>query len=97
MAYQYEIDQARDIGRIARALEKMAEPQPTPDVRLNKLFLIQQRLEKKVNESLLENQKSLEEFQNSEIESDDEYIIQGWVEALGFVSTLINTLKHERH
>ena len=55
------------------------------------------KLEKKVNESLLENQKSLEEFQNSEIESDDEYIIQGWVEALGFVSTLINTLKNERN
>ena len=51
MAYKYEIDQARDIGRIARALEKMAEPQPTSDVRLNKLFLIQQRLEKKVNEA----------------------------------------------
>tara|TARA_R100000458_G_scaffold29026_1_gene26529 strand:- start:324 stop:590 length:267 start_codon:yes stop_codon:yes gene_type:complete len=88
MAYQYEIDQARDINRIARALETMVEGKSSLDVR---------KLEKKVNESLLENQKSLEEFQNSEIESDDEYIIQGWVEALGFVSTLINTLKNERH
>ena len=48
MAYQYEIDQARDIGRIARALEKMIEGNiarintiPTLDVR---------KLEKKVNE-----------------------------------------------
>ena len=88
MAYKYELEQARDIGRIARALETMVEDKSSLDVR---------KLEKKVNESLLENQKSLEEFQNSEIESDDEYIIQGWVEALGFVSTLINTLKNERH
>ncbi len=88
MAYKYELEQARDIGRIARALETMVEGKSSLDVR---------KLEKKVNESLLENQKSLDEFQNSEIESDDEYIIQGWVEALGFVSTLINTLKHERN
>ena len=88
MAYKYELDQARYIGRIARALETMVEGKSSLDVR---------KLEKKVNESLLENQNSLDEFQNSEIESDDEYIIQGWVEALGFVSTLINTLKNERH
>tara|TARA_R100001594_G_C4035637_1_gene262149 strand:+ start:958 stop:1224 length:267 start_codon:yes stop_codon:yes gene_type:complete len=88
MAYKYELDQARDIGRIARALETMVEGESSLDVR---------KLEKKVNKSLLENQKSLEKFQNSESESNDEYIIQGWVEALGFVSTLINTLKNERH
>ena len=33
MAYQYEIDQARDINRIARALETMVEGKSSLDVR----------------------------------------------------------------
>ena len=56
----------------------------------------------KLNELTSQENKSNEKlefskFINSEIESADEYINQGWVEALGFVSTLINTLKNERH
>ena len=46
---------------------------------------------KRLKEELSEYQEGLEQFQECDVEQNDEYIIQGWCEALEFTIKLIES------
>ena len=97
--YESDIEQiTRTMGDLKRVYLKNELNLARLETKVESSICIKE-LKKEVKKVLLEKEKALAEFQDFKIETNDEFIFVGWVEALNFILTLIHIqrLKNERH